>query len=102
MWSDVCCQCGVLYAGGIYKIIGQYHYSDYFAAVYDSAGMSADLTNVTLALRTLGTFNFEGHTLTKLLKHCADNFLASDNEEVRMEAVKTCCSILSHTSLVCR
>ena len=67
--------------------------------MYDSAGIGHDLTNITLALRTLGTFDFEGHSLTKLLRHCADNFLASDNEEVRLEAVKTCSSLLTYTSV---
>ena len=54
----------------------------HYIAVYDSSGVSHDLTNITLALRTLGTFDFEDHSLTKLLRHCADKFLGSDNEEV--------------------
>ena len=54
----------------------------HFTAVYDSSGVRHDLTNITLALRTLGTFDFEDHSLTKLLRHCADKFLGSDNEEV--------------------
>lgn len=70
------------------------------ADVYDSVGVSHDLTNITLALRTLGTFDFEDHSLTKLLRHCADKFLGSDNEEVRLEAVKTCSSLLTYTSSV--
>lgn len=74
-------------------------YTHSITAVYDGAGMSHDLTNITLALRTLGTFDFEGHSLTKLLRHCADNFLASDNEEVRLEAVKTCSALLTYISV---
>ena len=59
----------------------------HYTAVYDSSGVSHDLTNITLALRTLGTFDFEDHSLTKLLRHCADKFLGSDNEEVYLTVI---------------
>lgn len=50
--------------------------------------------SVTLALRTLGNFDFEGHHLTQFVRHCAENYLASEHKEIRMEAVKTCCRLL--------
>eukprot|EP00795_Rhopilema_esculentum_P000207 gene207-9842_t len=56
-----------------------------------------DITMTTLALRTLGTFDFEGHTLTKFVTHCADNFLSSEHKEIRMEAVRTCSCLLTPT-----
>ena len=57
-----------------------------------------DVTSITLALRTLGSFDFEGHSLTQFVRHCADHFLSSEHKEIRMEAVK-CCSHLLQPSL---
>ena len=51
----------------------------------------------TLALKTLGTFDFEPHTLTRFISHCADNFLSSENKEIRIEAVRTCSRLLTPT-----
>eukprot|EP00794_Sanderia_malayensis_P007416 gene7416-8236_t len=56
-----------------------------------------DIMMTTLALRTLGTFDFEGHTLTKFVTHCADNFLSSEHKAIRMEAVRTCSCLLNPT-----
>lgn len=61
----------------------------------DGAGQVQDVTGVTLALRTLGNFDFEGHSLTTFVRHCADNFLSSDYKEIRLEAVRTCSRLLS-------
>ncbi|KAK0063750.1 serine/threonine-protein kinase mTOR-like isoform X1 [Biomphalaria pfeifferi] len=54
-----------------------------------------DVTNVTLALRTLGSFDFEGHSLTQFVRHCAEHYLGSEHKEIRMEAVTTCAQLLS-------
>ncbi|XP_064642053.1 serine/threonine-protein kinase mTOR-like isoform X1 [Lineus longissimus] len=54
-----------------------------------------DVTSLTLALRTLGNFDFEGHSLTQFVRHCADHFLSSEHKEVRMEAVRTCSRLLT-------
>ncbi|CAH1240669.1 MTOR [Branchiostoma lanceolatum] len=54
-----------------------------------------DVTNTVLALRTLGSFDFEGHSLTVFVRHCADHFLASEHKEIRMEAARTCSHLLS-------
>ncbi|XP_035824600.1 serine/threonine-protein kinase mTOR isoform X2 [Aplysia californica] len=56
---------------------------------------ASDVTNVTLALRTLGSFDFEGHSLTQFVRHCAEHYLASEHKEIRMEAVITCARLLS-------
>jgi len=58
---------------------------------------SLDVTSTVLALRTLGTFDFEGHLLAhgNLVRHCADTFLASEFKDIRMEAVRTCSRLLS-------
>ncbi|XP_071482072.1 serine/threonine-protein kinase mTOR-like [Diadema antillarum] len=55
---------------------------------------SGDITSTVLALRTLGTFDFEGHSLTQFVRHCADHFLSSEHKEIRMEAARTCSSLL--------
>jgi FKBP12-rapamycin complex-associated protein len=56
-----------------------------------------ETSNIVLALRTLGSFDFDGHQLThnKLIRHCSESFLASENKDIRMEAVRTCSRLLS-------
>ncbi|XP_033015388.1 serine/threonine-protein kinase mTOR isoform X1 [Lacerta agilis] len=54
-----------------------------------------DVGSTTLALRTLGSFEFEGHSLTQFVRHCADHFLNSEHKEVRMEAARTCSRLLT-------
>ncbi|KAL8588022.1 hypothetical protein ACOMHN_026139 [Nucella lapillus] len=54
-----------------------------------------DVTSITLALRTLGSFDFEGHSLTQFVKHCAEHYLGSDHKEIRLEAVQTCARLLT-------
>ncbi|XP_041480411.1 serine/threonine-protein kinase mTOR-like [Lytechinus variegatus] len=55
---------------------------------------SGDITSTVLALRTLGNFDFEGHSLTQFVRHCADHFLSSEHKEIRIEAARTCSSLL--------
>ncbi|PIK33482.1 target of rapamycin [Apostichopus japonicus] len=55
---------------------------------------NGDITNIVLALRTLGSFDFEGHSLTQFVRHCADNFLSSEHTEIRKEAAWTCSRLL--------
>ncbi|XP_041377661.1 serine/threonine-protein kinase mTOR-like isoform X2 [Gigantopelta aegis] len=54
-----------------------------------------DVTSITLALNTLGNFDFEGHSLTQFVRHCADHYLSSENKGIRMEAVQTCAKLLT-------
>ncbi|ESO95689.1 hypothetical protein LOTGIDRAFT_214800 [Lottia gigantea] len=56
---------------------------------------SHDVTGITLALRTLGSFDFEGHSLTQFVRHCADQYLSSEHKEIRLEAVQTCAGLLT-------
>ena len=53
------------------------------------------MTSITLALKTLGSFDFEGHSLTQFVKHCAEHYLSSEYKEIRMEAVQTCARLLT-------
>ncbi|KAK7093536.1 serine/threonine-protein kinase mTOR-like isoform X2 [Littorina saxatilis] len=54
-----------------------------------------DVTSITLALRTLGSFDFEGHSLTQFVKYCAEHYLGSEHKEIRLEAVQTCARLLT-------
>lgn len=53
-----------------------------------------DVSSTVLALRTLGTFNFDGNPLLQFVRRCADHFLTSEQAEVRLEAVRTCSRLL--------
>ncbi|XP_066992513.2 serine/threonine-protein kinase mTOR isoform X2 [Anabrus simplex] len=55
---------------------------------------SHDVPSIVLALRTLGSFNFDGHSLLQFVRRCADHFLTSEQQEVRLEAVRTCSRLL--------
>jgi FKBP12-rapamycin complex-associated protein len=39
-----------------------------------------DSASVVLALRTLGAFDFEGHSLLQFVRHCAENYLHSEDK----------------------
>lgn len=55
-----------------------------------------DTASIVLALRTLGSFQFEGqHSLLTFVRRCADHFLQSDQQEIRLEAVKTSAKLLA-------
>lgn len=55
-----------------------------------------DTASIVLALRTLGTFHFEGeHSLLTFVRRCAEHFLQSEFQEVRLESVKTAAKLLS-------
>lgn len=55
-----------------------------------------DTASIVLALRTLGTFHFEGeHSLLTFVRRCAEHFLQSEYQEVRLESVKTAAKLLS-------
>eukprot|EP00117_Sycon_ciliatum_P040328 scpid3818/ scgid5118/ Serine/threonine-protein kinase mTOR; FK506-binding protein 12-rapamycin complex-associated protein 1; FKBP12-rapamycin complex-associated protein; Mammalian target of rapamycin; Mechanistic target of rapamycin; Rapamycin target protein 1 len=61
------------------------------------SGDSPDTSNVVLALHTLGSFDFSGHSLTQFVRHCANVFLVSEYVSVRIEAVRTCARLLMPT-----
>ncbi|XP_064091213.1 serine/threonine-protein kinase mTOR-like [Macrobrachium nipponense] len=62
-----------------------------------------DVASIVLALRTLGSFDFEGtgsfggQSLMQFVRHVADHYLSSENREVRLESVRTCCHLLRPT-----
>ncbi|KAI5755082.1 hypothetical protein M8J77_013919 [Diaphorina citri] len=64
--------------------------------VTSSSGSSEthDVQSIVLALSTLGSFNFDGHSLLQFVRRCADHFLNSEQQQIRLEAVKTCSKLL--------
>lgn len=54
------------------------------------SGEVADTGSIVLALRTLGTFDFERQSLLQFVKHCADFYLIHEQQEIRLESVRTC------------
>ncbi|KAM6497086.1 phosphatidylinositol 3-kinase [Amanita muscaria] len=48
---------------------------------------------ITLALNTLGTFDFSGHVLNEFVRTCALPYLEDDNAEVRRATAQTCCRL---------
>ena len=74
----------------------------------------SDIGNITLALQTLGSFNFGGicshcqsvnislslslslsaHLPLQLVQSVADMYLSSEHKSIRLEAVKTCTALL--------
>merc|ERR1719228_2677072 len=59
-----------------------------------TSGEPPDSQSVVLGLKTLGTFDFEGHSLLQFVRHCADTYLHSEEKEIRLEAVRTCSALL--------
>ncbi|KAJ1521597.1 hypothetical protein ONE63_003248 [Megalurothrips usitatus] len=53
-----------------------------------------DTQSIVLALRTLGSFNFDGYSLLQFVRRCADHFLTSEQQEIRLETVRTCSRLL--------
>ncbi|KOB76049.1 Target of rapamycin isoform 1, partial [Operophtera brumata] len=54
-----------------------------------------DATKLVLALRTLGSFDFEWNKpLMSFIRRCTDHYVQSEQHDVRMEAVKTAAKLL--------
>lgn len=54
-----------------------------------------DATKLVMALRTLGSFDFEwNNTLMSFIRRCTDYYLLSEQHDVRIEAVKTAAKLL--------
>ena len=79
---------------GCFKVLIISYLFHFAASSSNLSEHQSDVTSTTLALKTLGSFDFEGHSLTQFVRHCADHFLSSEYKEIRMEAVKTCAKLL--------
>lgn len=58
------------------------------------ADTHSDTQIIVLALKTLGTFNFEGQSLLPFVQQTANYYLVHEYREVRLEAVVTCSKLL--------
>lgn len=74
----------------------KHHLTSQFTGLTMSDSGSADTPTIVLALKTLGNFDFEGHSLLQLVQRCADHFLSHEQQEVRLEAVNTCARLLKN------
>jgi len=63
---------------------------------------SKDLETITLALRTLGSFDFSGHSLHEFVRESVVLYLEDDHMEVRQAAAQTCCHLLARDNTVVR
>lgn len=61
-----------------------------------------DVETTTLALRTLGTFDFSGHSLHEFVRECVVGYLEDEHVEVRKAAAQTCCRVLARDSVATR
>ncbi|CAG8465028.1 34810_t:CDS:10, partial [Racocetra persica] len=59
-----------------------------------------DVETITLALKTLGSFNFEGHILNEFVRDCVVRYLEQDNHEVRGAAALTCCQLFARDPIL--
>lgn len=55
---------------------------------------STDVPTLILALDTLQTFNFTGHTFTRVIHSCVLPYLKHDDRDFRLKACETCCALL--------
>ncbi|KAG9294210.1 hypothetical protein G9A89_021569 [Geosiphon pyriformis] len=59
-----------------------------------------DSEAITLALSTLGSFNFEDHKLNEFVRDCVVRYLETDNVDVRKAAALTCCRLLARDPIM--
>ena len=62
-----------------------------------AGAQDVDTGVITLALHTLGSFNFGLHPPTQFVVECSKTFLNLDQKEVRLKAVNTCAALLVPT-----
>ncbi|XP_065362288.1 serine/threonine-protein kinase mTor [Calliphora vicina] len=59
-----------------------------------SVNLSQDVPTIVLALRTLGSFNFEEQNMLDFVQRCADYYINHEQQEIRLEAVQSCTRLL--------
>lgn len=55
---------------------------------------STDVPTLILALDTLQTFDFTGHTFTRVIHSCVLPYLKHEDRDLRLKACETCCALL--------
>ena len=64
-----------------------------FSSLSDASELSAN-EKISLALKTLGQFDFKSYHLLDLVRDCALNYLDHPSPAIRTEAVKTCAKLM--------
>ncbi|PWN23279.1 putative TOR1-1-phosphatidylinositol 3-kinase [Microstroma glucosiphilum] len=57
---------------------------------------TSNMATITVALETLGAFDFSGHILNEFARNCTLPYLEDDNSEIRKAAAVTCARLFSH------
>ncbi|VDO06028.1 unnamed protein product [Rodentolepis nana] len=68
-----------------------------FGEADPSGDAPTDSQLVTVALKTLGNFDFEGYKLASFVRHTAQNFISINScgvREIRLEGVRTCLRLM--------
>ncbi|CAO1620602.1 unnamed protein product [Sympodiomycopsis kandeliae] len=75
-----------------YRALGapDLHYPDSSFRDVNPAPPETNLTTVTVALQTLGTFDFSGHILNEFARNCTLPYLEDDHAVIRKAAAVTC------------
>ncbi|KAI2189712.1 phosphatidylinositol kinase- protein kinase tor1 [Ophidiomyces ophidiicola] len=70
--------------------------------VKDSAPQPQEATDteITLALLTLGSFDFSGHILNEFVRDVAIKYVENDNPEIRKASALTCCQLFVHDPIL--
>ncbi|KAL4787723.1 armadillo-type protein [Aspergillus varians] len=57
-------------------------------------------SEISLALHTLGSFDFSGHILNKFVRDVAVNYVENDNPDIRKASALTCCQLFVHDPII--
>ncbi|KAJ5094952.1 Serine/threonine-protein kinase tor2 [Penicillium argentinense] len=55
---------------------------------------------IALALHTLGSFDFSGHSLNEFVRGVAINYVENDNPDIRKASALTCCQLFVHDPII--
>ncbi|KAI9604455.1 hypothetical protein KEM48_000690 [Puccinia striiformis f. sp. tritici PST-130] len=66
----------------------------------DLSAMESDRAIVTLALKTLGTFNFKGHRLNEFIRDVVIRYADDESPDVRQAAAICCAQILARDPII--
>ncbi|KAK5075469.1 phosphatidylinositol kinase-related protein kinase tor1 [Lithohypha guttulata] len=64
-----------------------------FAKNYGGLPIETKDSDIVLALRTLGTFDFSGHYLNEFVRDVTLRYATNENSEIRRAAALTCCQL---------
>ncbi|KAI0316749.1 atypical/PIKK/FRAP protein kinase [Amylostereum chailletii] len=95
----------LILSGQVYKPLGapptltRDNVSREVSTTQQSNGASKSPELITLALDTLGSFDFSGHILNEFVRNCALPYLEEDHAEIRRAAALTCCRVFARDSI---